>query len=758
MKKKWIVMGTIAGVILLGGTTVFAIKKSNEETVKVISMQEMMGYGGGMNSLSLSGNITSDVSQDVYLGSSQVVQKIFVQEGDTVKEGDPLVAYDMTLVNLELEMKKLDRQGVELNIKKAQQEIRKLKNAKPASEDPGTGGGMDGEFGDWGDPGIGEEPLEPEEPIQPEDPIAAEAELTDASSYYMGEGTEEDPYHFLCSKNGVIHGSFLNRMAREQCFFVIEAREGDVSNGALLKIWGQKITDSQLQIDPDAKYLLDLGKLEEEEQILITEAVSQLDRDTVTGKKWCKGQGTAEKPYVFLVTSDGTVSGSFFNQLKAQGTDNYFRIEVREGDNYSGHLIKAWEQKAGNLADCTDSDIFKVDLGSAAEGTPAPDGDVQKKLEERIKELEEDISKLNEKLKGFEDAEAAFESDKAELEKQKAEYEAEKSELEEQKRQFEKEKQEWEDSHGGTTTIPSAPTSPDPQPDPQTMPTSYSRGIAAPMSYVRTIPVDTKDTDTNDKSGTSGKSLGSMMGSVSDGAMTKEEIQKSIKEKEKEIRGYQLDLKDADLELNRIQKELKNQTINSTLNGVVKTVGDPEKGSADGKPLIQVTSSEGLYIKGTVDERQLDDLTVGQQLNGFAYETGVSFTAEVKDISPYPIDGQSGNNSSQYPFTAYIQNAEGLKNYSWAELTVSEDGESFNSGLTLEKAFVRTEDGEYYVMIDDGNGRLKKQTIQIARVVYGSSYEISGGLTAADKIAFPYGKNVKEGAKTEDGTLQDLYQ
>ena len=90
MKKKWIVAGTVAGVILLTGVTVYAVKKSNEEKVKVVSVQEMMGYGGDMSNTSMSGNITSDVSQDIYLTDSQVVDEIFVEEGQTVKEGDKL--------------------------------------------------------------------------------------------------------------------------------------------------------------------------------------------------------------------------------------------------------------------------------------------------------------------------------------------------------------------------------------------------------------------------------------------------------------------------------------------------------------------------------------------------------------------------------------------------------------------------------------------------------------------------------------------
>ena len=49
--------------------------------------------------------------------------------------------YDMTLENLDLEMKKLEKQGIELNIEKANRESTKVKNTKPSSdngnEDPG---------------------------------------------------------------------------------------------------------------------------------------------------------------------------------------------------------------------------------------------------------------------------------------------------------------------------------------------------------------------------------------------------------------------------------------------------------------------------------------------------------------------------------------------------------------------------------------------------------------------------------------------
>ena len=130
MKKKWIAAFIAAGVLLLGGVTVYAVKTSSQSTVKVVSVSDMSG-GGGWSDNSLSGNITSDVSQNIYLADSQKVKKIYVKEGDTVKVGDDLLTYDMTLENLDLEMKKLEKQGIELNIEKANREITKLKNTKP---------------------------------------------------------------------------------------------------------------------------------------------------------------------------------------------------------------------------------------------------------------------------------------------------------------------------------------------------------------------------------------------------------------------------------------------------------------------------------------------------------------------------------------------------------------------------------------------------------------------------------------------------
>lgn len=706
MKKKWIAAFVAAGVLLLGGVTVYAVKTSNQGTVKVVSVSQMSG-GGGWYDNSMSGTITSDVSQNIYLTDSQQVKKIYVKEGDTVKVGDELVSYDMTLENLDLEMKKLEKQGIELNIEKAKREITKLKNTKPSS-DPGEDPGTDLPE----DPGI-----EPEEPdVEPGETAEAYKELTADAEAYMGEGTVEDPYHYLCAADGVILGSFLNRMAQEQCFFVIEVREGDVSNGALLKIWGQQILEEDFQVNDTDRFQVQLGKetdgSEEELPDGVT-AAAVLEK----GSKAYKGDGTEQKPLTYLAAADGIVKGSFFLERKEEG--KHFRIEVR---NEKGDLLKAWEQNGGeeSFAENVKADTeYQLDLTEKQKGeenpedptvtvTPEPEpsnpgetvsGDHQDGQDPKEEEIQEAVPGDSKSETGKDASDSvAEEKDTTSIEGMK----------------------NGKSYH--LTTVTSVMGS----------------------GYVRNIATDAQTEDTGNITNSYGG--------------TAAEIQQQIKDKEKEIRDYQLDCKEADLEIKDIQKKLNNQTIKSTLNGVVKTVGDPEKESNDGKPLVQVVSSEGLYVKGTVSESKLDQLKVGSTLSGYSYDNGVSFTAEVREISEYPADnGQDGANASSYPFTAYIADASGLSNNSWAELTVLNDTEEQTDGIYLEKPFVRTENGQYYVMKDDGTGHLTKQIIQVGGILYGSSYQITQGISMDDKIAFPYGKDVKEGARTEEGTLEDLY-
>lgn len=749
MKKKVITItaAAAAGTALLCGTVVFAVNTAGRKTVTVIPVSDLSGYYGSSGMNSTSGMITSDVSQNIYPAENQTVKEVFVQEGDIVKEGDPLVSFDMTMTSLELEMKKLDRQGIELNIEKAREDIKRLKNMKPASnagtEDfPDIGG-------DFFDPGMMEEPdfPEEEEPQENEEPQAALAVLDSGALPYMGSGTLEDPYHFLLASGGMIQGSFLNAMAQQGCFFVIEVRQGDLSNGELVKIWGQQLTADQGTFDPEARYVLDLGIAADSEEIRNPNAVSHLTGDSVTGEKWCTGEGTADSPYIFLVTPDGTVAGSFFNRMREKG--GYFRIEVREGNTYKGALMKAWEQRAGDLRELEEEAVYQVGL---AVGEALPE-----EPEETPTPTPTETPTPTPSPTG-EPTPAPTETPTPSPTEEPTETPTPTPSPTEEPTPTPTETPTPAPTQEPTPS-PTQPPAATGEPEAQTEETAADGAYVSAMKmvYQNSTVSSLRRTDTREDD-TKSDTVGSMMDSVglgADGTMTREEIQKQIQEREKAIRGYQLDLKEADLNIRSIEKTLENQTVKSTLNGVVKLVSDPENTSGQ-DPLVQVVSSEGLYIQGTLPENQLEQMQTGQILSGYCYDNGVSFTAQVKEISPYPQDNGGDPRNSQYPFTAYIEDAQGLSNNSYAELTFENMGTE-SGAITLEKAFVRSEEGQYYVMKEDEKGKLTKQPVQIARIVNGA-YELAGGLTYEDKIAFPYGRQVTEGANCQDGTMEDLYR
>ncbi len=216
-----------------------------------------------------------------------------------------------------------------------------------------------------------------------------------------------------------------------------------------------------------------------------------------------------------------------------------------------------------------------------------------------------------------------------------------------------------------------------------------------------------------------------------------------------------LDRREAELDLKTYEDACKEGTVTATINGVVKTVGDPENLPQDGSAFLTVAGSDGLYVTGDISEMMLDQIQVGQQIMANSWESGNSFTATITEISKYPKSGNNYNggnpNASYYPFTAYIEDTTGLTNGEYVDMSMTVGGASAGEDvICLEKAYIREENGRSYVLVAGEDDRLVKRYVSTGKSVYGQAVIIKEGLTMNDRIAFPYGKTAKEGVKVND--------
>jgi hypothetical protein len=197
------------------------------------------------------------------------------------------------------------------------------------------------------------------------------------------------------------------------------------------------------------------------------------------------------------------------------------------------------------------------------------------------------------------------------------------------------------------------------------------------------------------------------------------------------------------------------------MDGTVISIGNPD-GESDEEYFAKVANEEGLYAKGSMSELDLEQIHVGDTISGMMTDTGVSFTAVVKEISQYPdTEGSSysfssGNsNASYYPFYALLDDTEDITEGD-AEIQLSETVTTSADSIYLEKYFVRSgSDGRNYVYIEGEDGLLKKQYVTTGKTVYSWAIEIVSGLKSTDNIAFPYGTDVAEGAPTKEVDMLD---
>ena len=246
-------------------------------------------------------------------------------------------------------------------------------------------------------------------------------------------------------------------------------------------------------------------------------------------------------------------------------------------------------------------------------------------------------------------------------------------------------------------------------------------------------------------------------------AYSRAEIAQMTAELEKKIVELELDIRIARVDYAKKLKEAGDGVVTAALDGVVKSVRDPQEAFISGEPVVEVSGGGGYTVTCYVSELELDTIYEGQDVSVMSYQNGMNYSGQIVSIDrEYPAENAdawtSGNNNvSWYPFQVFIDEDADLREYDYVGVSYEKASEDIGQSWYLQKCFIRTDNGKHYVYVRGENDTLEKRSVQTGKDLWGDYSEIKGGLTLEDKVAFPYGRDVVEGAKTVDAEPSELY-
>jgi len=249
-----------------------------------------------------------------------------------------------------------------------------------------------------------------------------------------------------------------------------------------------------------------------------------------------------------------------------------------------------------------------------------------------------------------------------------------------------------------------------------------------------------------------------------DASMTQLDLNKAILEKAQAVKEQEVNLKVAKLKLDKKLAELGDGNVYAEFDGTVKAVRDPGEAYNNSEAVVELSGGGGYYVTGTLSEMDLGSVQVGDSVSISSWMTGAACEGTIVSIDDYPTSngnnwGDGNSNVSYYPFKVFVTEDANLQPNDYVDIQYQKDtsAEESGSSLYLQSMFIRTDNGKSYVMARGEDGRLEQRWVQTGRDLWGSYTQIRGGLTIDDYVAFPYGRDVVEGAHTQEATTDQLY-
>lgn len=249
-----------------------------------------------------------------------------------------------------------------------------------------------------------------------------------------------------------------------------------------------------------------------------------------------------------------------------------------------------------------------------------------------------------------------------------------------------------------------------------------------------------------------------------DASMTQLDLNKAILEKAQAVKEQEVNLKVAKLKLDKKLAELGDGNVYAEFDGTVKAVRDPDAAYNNSEAVVELSGGGGYYVTGTLSEMDLGSVQVGDSVSISSWMTGAACEGTIVSIDDYPTSngsnwGDGNRNVSYYPFKVFVTEDANLQPNDYVDIQYQKVSaqQQAGSSLYLQSMFIREDNGKSYVMARGDDGRLEQRWVQTGRDLWGSYTQIRGGLTVDDYVAFPYGRDVVEGAHTQEATTDQLY-
>ena len=232
-------------------------------------------------------------------------------------------------------------------------------------------------------------------------------------------------------------------------------------------------------------------------------------------------------------------------------------------------------------------------------------------------------------------------------------------------------------------------------------------------------------------------------------------------QQEKTIRDLEFNIKMAETEYKIMLTEVNDGKVYAQVDGTVVSLLTPEDAQMTQQPMIKVSGGGGFYVEGSISELERDSVAIGSEVTVNDWNTGMAYVGTVEQIGDYPSSnnywsGMGNPTATYYPFTVFVADDADLQSGSYVNMVYSSG--ATQNGIYLENPFLRTEAGRSYVFVMDADGKLEKRYVTTGKSLWGNYTEILDGITAEDFLAFPYGKNVKDGAPAVEAEIRELYE